>query len=849
MSGRIEAPVAKITAGRFAWVAAIPWLPDLLGNPSGLTLTGNPIREAFGRQISFLRAITAGAPRGTSLQLRFLATPALGTIECHVVGAGPNEEDVRALNQIVLTALPPEYPLEPIPREAVSKVLRAVDTDRFSERHVAEIRRAIDGLDPSMEDSSSDDPVLFPWVWSPQALLDSLGQLRLQRAETVLIVHLEPTDFAPEIAIFLQDEVRRLLEDLRSGEENPLAAAVLQAYRRWLRLLPKGCAKLRLTIASSAPLSPGLAESLSTDLTRSFEVGTDSWFGTAAVVTPSGPMALDACAAMIDECRSVAWGDSSHRDLARLAYLFDPLEANTAFRFPISPSGGLPGVASQRISSISRSRSHRNENALASIPLGSTSSGERVQLSAEDLNRHVLVAGLPGFGKSSTVQLLLSRAFLDLHVPFLVLDPSKSDYRPLISWLAAEGHSVRTVRLTPHMPAFNPLAIPTGVDRYAYAGRVIAAFDSAFSLSEQWPLAHLEMVRAVHRLYEQADNRQPTMRDLYRELGASIRRSAFTGEARSNLEGSLLGRIEYLVSGPTGRALLGGATASIDWVDVLSRPTVIEMGGFAGPSERSLMFGLLIAGLVSHVEAHPGASGLRHVTVLEEAHRVLRPGGRDSGVEVFVDAIAELRSAGEGFVVVDQAPSSLHPGVSKLTSTKIIHRVVEEDERRSLGAAMVLDDHQIDDVARLGTRRAVVYSATATEAALIDVDDLRIPASSPVAVASSLVADPRADPVHCVRCPHMCEGSGGLGRLNDLLVDAELDWTDPRAVLRRSFNLLGGTGSRDLRRKSAYCLSAAGLSASAEMGRVARGSAPLHSLLHAYDVLLSEERKATAKNG
>ncbi|MFB9315114.1 ATP-binding protein [Nocardioides plantarum] len=755
---------------------------------------------------------------------------------------------MRTLNQIVLTALPPEYPLESVAKDDVAATLGVVDGDQLTSRHVAEIRRAIDKLDPSFEDTYSDDPVLFPWVWSAQALLNSLGQLRLQSAETVLVVHLEPVDFPADIALFLQDEVRRLVTNLLASKENPLGHAVLQAYRRWLRLLPKGCANLRMMLASNAPLSPGLAESLSTDLTRSFEAGTDSWFGTAAVLVPESPSELDACAALLEDCRSISWREPADADLARLAYMFDPMEANTAFRLPISPSGGLAGLATQRVSSISRGRAVGLETQQTSIGLGTTSAGERLRLTTADLNRHTLVAGLPGFGKSSTVQLLLTRALEELDVPFLVLDPSKSDYRSLFANLAAEGRDVAVIRLTPHSPAFNPLSIPDGVDRFAHAGRVIAAFDSAFDLSEQWPLAHLELVRVVHRLYE-TSQQQPTLRDLYRELGATIRNSRFSGDVRSNLEGSLLGRIEYLAAGPMGRALLGGPRATIDWASIMGRPTLIELGAFTGSSERSLMFGLLIAGLVSHVEAHPSHGVLRHLTVLEEAHRVLRAGsGRDSGVEVFVDAIAELRSAGEGFIVVDQAPSSLHPGVSKLTGTKIIHRVVEEAERKSLGAAMVLDDAQVDDVARLATRRAIVYTSTATEAALIDVDELHTTSSPPQVVASgSMTLDPVPQSVFCVGCPHMCEGSGGLRRLETLVADQALDWSDHKALLRRSFALLPRTKSADRRRKQAYCLSAAGLADRADQANPPQSvSSQLEILRRSYrQLLLQEERKVS----
>lgn len=59
-------------------------------------------------------------------------------------------------------------------------------------------------------------------------------------------------------------------------------------------------------------------------------------------------------------------------------------------------------------------------------------------------------------------------------------------------------------------------------------------------------------------------------------------------------------------------------------------------------------------------------NGLKHVTVLEEAHNLLKntAGGGESElvgktVEMLTQTIAEIRTYGEGFIIVDQFPSSV----------------------------------------------------------------------------------------------------------------------------------------------------------------------------------------------
>ena len=113
----------------------------------------------------------------------------------------------------------------------------------------------------------------------------------------------------------------------------------------------------------------------------------------------------------------------------------------------------------------------------------------------------------------------------------------------------------------------------------------------------------------------------------------------------------------------------------------MAENSIVEFRAFSSPEDRSLLFGLLFSGLVGYREAHP-AEGLAHVTVLEEAHRLLRASASGSfAASLFADAIAELRGAGEGFIIVDQAPSGLIPEASKNTGTKIAHRLLDREER------------------------------------------------------------------------------------------------------------------------------------------------------------------------
>ena len=264
----------------------------------------------------------------------------------------------------------------------------------------------------------------------------------------------------------------------------------------------------------------------------------------------------------------------------------------------------------------------------------------------------------------------------------------------------------------------------------------------------------------------------------------------------------LLGRIEYLATGPLGHALLGASSSGIDWADLLSRPTVIELKTFAGPQERALMFALLMAGLVSYRESHPTPDRLSHVTVLEEAHRFLSAdSGNSEGVRLFADAIAELRGSGEGFIVVDQAPSMLHPSVTKFTGSKIAHRLVEPEERAAIGSSMLLDARQQEDLARLPSARAIVFTSEAEGPVVVDIVAHtntrveRVPADG-----TSLGRTRSFEPLFCLGCRFMCYGEAGAASLGGHL--ESIRYLAGRELLERAWELSGQ------RPATARCLSA-----------------------------------------
>lgn len=724
-------------------------LPDSLADEAVFGLeTG---RRAY---LNLAEALAVSSPVGSAVQLRLHTDGARGQVPGRVrpwvLGVAVDEADAVELRSLVLSTLDGELTVAHAPTLDVPSVFGFFPNSE----HVAyvEVRRRLEDADVGRRPSGDTVPLQAAVLdWAPErfALRKAVEMLSTHPSRAAICLHVERAIPDEALLDHLADTVNLLRFD-PDRQADELSAQILREAIRAQRDLPRAALRVRIGVAGVDRVTPGLPESVGMDLT-----------GTAAfeVIRPDGADVFDAVDLWV--CGRASW---DHPDIDGVAgdliEITSAASAGAVVRFPQPPVGGLPAIATTPLTTLPRSPQDRRRvsEETPRVAIGAGVSGGSVDLTLQELNQHVLIAGLPGFGKTTTVQEILRRLWLDHSIPFLVLDPAKSDYSMLATELADRG--VERVVLHPSSPAFNPFGVPAGCDVAAHAARVVGAFDAALRLSEQWPLGFIVLSRAVFRCYEDVADGTPTLRMLYRVLGDMIRAEGFSREVASNLRGSLLGRLESLVRGPLGAAFTADAESVIDWDTLLRRPTVVEFRAFAGPTERSLVFGLLIAGIASYRESHPPAGTLTHVTVLEEAHRVLsnRSVVQSDGIRLLVEAVAELRGSGEGFIIADQAPSTLDPTLRKVTGSVVAHRVVDREERELIGDALLLHPRQADDLARLDVGVAVVYGAQRSQSVVCAVTRPTPPATGVATSRPSLAAGTGVDPLFCIGCPSICTG-------------------------------------------------------------------------------------------
>ena len=344
------------------------------------------------------------------------------------------------------------------------------------------------------------------------------------------------------------------------------------------------------------------------------------------------------------------------------------------------------------------------------------------------VNRHTLVVGATGAGKSQTVRHLLAQLTM-AGIPWLVIEPVKSEYSAMAGRIAATGAPLTIIN--PADPAAVPLAVnplepEPGYPVQAHIDMVRALFLAAFDAREPFPQI---MSQALQRAYESCGwdpvtgagqpgsptpPSTPTLADLQAAALAVVSEVGYGAELAADVRGFVDVRLRSLRTGSAGRFFEGGHPAALG--DLLATNAILAIEDVANDEDKAFLIGTLVIRITEHLRlrARSGsAAGLRHVTVIEEAHRLLRGDREGPGahaVELFAAMLAEIRAYGEGLVIAEQIPAKLIPDVVKNTALKIVHRLPAHDDRELVGATMNLDAEQSRQVVSFPPGVAAVFA-------------------------------------------------------------------------------------------------------------------------------------------
>lgn len=361
-------------------------------------------------------------------------------------------------------------------------------------------------------------------------------------------------------------------------------------------------------------------------------------------------------------------------------------------------------------------------------------------LSERDLNKHTFVCGITGSGKTTTVKKILVEA----KKPFLVIESAKKEYRNI----AVDTQVYTLGKPEINAPQINPFYIMPGVSPQVHIDYLKDLFNASFSFYGPMPYI---LEKCLHTVYKnkgwdltlgyhpllaniksptdffsiehtkvQYSNLShkflfPTMQELKDEIARYIEEELkYDGEVAGNVKTAMKVRLENLCIGAKGYTF--NTHEFLDFNELLEKNVIFELEGLADDSDKAFSVGLFVIFINEYRQVQKEIrgnqeTGLQHLLVIEEAHRLLKnveterstetygnPKGK--AVEHFTNMIAEMRSYGQGVIVAEQIPTKLAPDVIKNSSTKIVQRIVSADDQQTIANTIGITG---DDAIQLGS--------------------------------------------------------------------------------------------------------------------------------------------------
>ena len=345
-----------------------------------------------------------------------------------------------------------------------------------------------------------------------------------------------------------------------------------------------------------------------------------------------------------------------------------------------------------------------------------------INLVRNSLTSHTFVTGSTGSGKTNTVFKLLEQ----VDVPFLVVEPAKGEYKEVFGG----EPDVRVLGTNPKISELlriNPFEFPNEIAVSEHIDRLVELFNVCWPMYAAMPAilkdAMINAYKAAGWDIEYSENSIdenlfPTFTDLLEQIRLVLVNSEYSADNKSDYTGALVTRVKSLTNGINGMVFTAN---SIPDTELFDKKVIIDLSRVGSVETRSLIMGILVMKLQEYrmSSRKPSNNNLNHITVLEEAHNLLKRTSTEQSsesaniigksVEMITSAIAEMRSYGEGFVIVDQAPGLLDMAVIRNTNTKIIHRLPDQTDRELVGKAAGLNDQQIEELAKLECGIAAIY--------------------------------------------------------------------------------------------------------------------------------------------
>ena len=368
----------------------------------------------------------------------------------------------------------------------------------------------------------------------------------------------------------------------------------------------------------------------------------------------------------------------------------------------------------------------------------------KISLSRKELTKHTFITGSTGAGKSNTVYKILD-SLKKQGVHFLVVEPAKGEYKDILGGEGVVTYGTNPILSDSELLRINPFRFPKSVHVLEHMDRLVEIFNACWPMYAAMPAI---LKDSIERAYvaagwdlEKSENVYdselfPSFGDIVVQIKRVLSESDYSDDNKGDYTGSLVTRLKSLTNGINGLIFTND---DLNDEELFDENVIVDLSRVGSTETKALIMGLIVLKLQEHrMDKRAKENGnkhdddLKHITVLEEAHNLLRRTSTEQptegsnllgkSVEMIANSIAEMRTYGEGFIIADQSPGLMDMSVIRNTNTKIIMRLPDYSDRELVGRAAGLSDSQIVEVSRFERGVAAITQSDWLEPVLCMVD-------------------------------------------------------------------------------------------------------------------------------
>lgn len=431
------------------------------------------------------------------------------------------------------------------------------------------------------------------------------------------------------------------------------------------------------------------------------------------------------------------------KSMMRLPHILSSEEAASFFRLPLYARG----MAALRSNMAAGPAEQFDEAVIRedNIKFGSVISGDSREITigcpANTFTKHALIVGVPGSGKTTFAFHMLLQ-FYRKGVPFLAIEPTKTEYRGMIDAIPElQVFTPGNGEVSPFI--LNPFIPPRGIRIEQYIPSLASAFKAAFSMPSPLDVIFLRAIRECYtkygwKDYSQLGDADVTNFGLYEFIlvfKKIIAESNYSREVKGNIESGGVFRLLNLIE---QNSSIYDNIHSVPIEDLLSKPTVLELNAIENTEQKALIMALLLINICTYTKNNQNGDGqLKNAILIDEAHVLLGgshaniqgdsgvPDSQGTTVKALQDMIAEIRSYGTSIIIADQSPAKVSREIVAQTEIKIAFRLVQSLDKELIADTTNMDAALIQQLSRLKTGETFAYYSKLDSAQLIVTPDIR----------------------------------------------------------------------------------------------------------------------------